>query len=122
MRDDSYLPPQTLQFFFGVDAAEAKPSRPGMNSLVAAGGLLVNAHVVRELERSLDLLLLCREAGFPASDTGRFSWVPEPDQWMSDKLLGDDRTDFFLRILQVLIDSSCKSIGIIRDTEVSVGR
>lgn len=71
---------------------------------------------MRELERSLDLL--CREAGFPASDTGRFSWVPEPDQWMSDNLLGDDRTDFFLRILQVLIDSSCKSIGIIRDTEV----
>jgi hypothetical protein len=62
-----------------------------MGSLVATGGLFVDADNIASLEKSIDFA--CKRAGFPSGE--EFKWSPRVNAWMRKNLVGQSRHDFF---------------------------
>jgi hypothetical protein len=73
------------------DAEKKKPLRPGMNSMLAIGGIHVPSEQVVPLERELGAM--CREVGFPENQ--EFKWSPGRRDWMRDGLVEENRSTFF---------------------------
>jgi len=84
--------------FFADDARQAKPTRPGMGSLVATGGIRVGTEIVTVAQRRLDNL--CASAGFPIDEP--FKWSPGRELWMRDHLVGDERRAFYSEVVHTL--------------------
>lgn len=91
-----------LDVFFADDATQDDPSRPGLGTLVATGFVYVPGDQVRDLEQCLEDL--CDDAGFPEGEAGEFKWSPGRDLWMRDNLVEEERTDFFVSILEAARD------------------
>jgi hypothetical protein len=102
-----------MDFFFADDAYQKNPSRQGMGPLVAIGGIHVPSQAVGQLEKAIDNL--CADQGFPPRE--EFKWSPGRELWMRDNLIGDDRQEFFIRVLNLAQDSGVKAIVVIDDTD-----
>src|SRR6187549_1702301 len=87
-----------LDLYFADDSRQNNPTRPGMSSLVAIGGISVPAEHVRPLNDELEAL--CVEVGFPPAE--EFKWSPRKDQWMRSGLVDKARESFLLRVLELL--------------------
>jgi|SRR5579875_75303 len=89
---------RSLYIFFADDSRQDRPTRPGMvqRPLIAIGGFAVDGDRLRDLEAALDAC--CQQTGF--QKLCEFKWSPPPDNWMNKNLTGDDRRDFFVRVLQ----------------------
>src|SRR6266849_7304975 len=61
---DAPLEPE-IDMFFADDARQNNPTRPGMKSLVAIGGINAPAEEVGNISRTLDDI--CTKFGFPAN-------------------------------------------------------
>lgn len=100
-----------MQFFFGDDSRQASPTREGMQSLIAAGGVLVDGANLAALERSLESL--CSDTGFPANE--EFKWSPGREKWMRDNLRGEERRDFYFSILDVATQYEVRCLLVVSD-------
>lgn len=105
-----------MHLVFVDDAEQKKPTRPGMASLVSTGGVAVPAEAVSALESDIDLV--CEEYGFPKGE--EFKWSPNKKMWMYSNLVHDDRTRFFIAILEKAQQVEVKVIVIICDTEYNM--
>lgn len=94
------------------DSKQANPSRDGMGSLVAVGGLHIPADGVRALGRSLDDL--CQEYGFPSHED-EFKWSPHRGTWIRENLRGDDRESFFIDCLEAAKEEGAEACVVIED-------
>lgn len=101
-----------MYIFFADDSTQNRPSRPGMGSLLSAGGFLLPADRLRDLERALRTL--CTEFEFPTRE--EFKWSPPRQSWMRTGLIDDDRTDFFVRVLESLEAHDAGVIVVVADT------
>jgi hypothetical protein len=100
-----------MDLVFADDAAQNKPTRPGMGPLHGMGGVHVRAESVRDLEKRLDAL--CQRTGFPAGE--EFKWSPGRELWMARNLIDDARRDFFVEVIKLLIAQEVKAIVVIED-------
>ena len=101
-----------MDVFFADDSRQRRPSRPGLGSLVAIGGLHVPDKSVRTLERAIDTF--CADWGFPPGE--EFKWSPGEELWMRTNLVEDRRRDFFKNVLnQGALDGATATV-IIEDT------
>lgn len=105
-----------MHLVFVDDAEQKKPTRPGMNSLVSTGGVAVPIEAVAALESNIDLI--CKNYNFP--DGEEFKWSPNKKMWMHSNLVHDDRTRFFIEILEKAQQVEVKVIVIICDTEYNM--
>ena len=101
-----------LNLFFADDTKRRNPRRSGMGPLVGVGGILVAGDQVGRLERAIQNI--CKDVGFPHS-LEPFKWSPRRNQWMYNNLVGDNRTNFFNRVLQGAIDAGAKAIVVLED-------
>jgi hypothetical protein len=95
------------------DSKQKKPSRPGMGSLVAVGGLHIPSEGVRALERTLEET--CKEYGFP-SHQDEFKWSPSRKSWMRKSLIGEGRGAFFIDCLEAAKEEGAEACVVIEDT------
>src|SRR5260221_1457305 len=81
-----------------------------MGPLVAAGAILVNADQLRALETAIEKL--CKKTGFPVEDPlkSEFKWSPGQKLWMRDKLIRDEREQFFVNVIDRLTVAEVKAI------------
>lgn len=101
-----------MKLFFLDDARQRKPSRAGMGSLIAVGGISLTDSAVGDLEKSIDSL--CRtDYGFPPGE--EFKWSPGRELWMRNNLTGDRRFNFFKAVIQVVLGAGCKAFVVIAD-------
>lgn len=101
-----------MDFFFIDDAQQKKPSRPGMDPLIAAGGVHVPDEAVQDLESKVGIL--CSDYGFPAEEI--FKWMPSKELWMYRNLVGKTREEFFGQVLSLAKDNGATAIIVIEDT------
>lgn len=102
-----------MRLLFADDAEQRRPSRPGMDRLVAVGGVIVPEEVLRDLERQLNTI--CHDDfDFPLGEV--FKWSPRRDQWMYDNLVEDDRQQFFQRVLGSARDHGVKGLVVVTRT------
>lgn len=78
-----------MKLFFLDDARHRTCNRPGISSLVAVGGIVVDATVARQLDTSISAL--CGQFGFPEREP--FKWSPDGDHWMRENLK-DKKRDY----------------------------
>lgn len=100
-----------MDFFFVDDAGQSKPSRKGIGSLLAVGGIHIPEEVLKILESEIEYI--CVEAGFPLGEV--FKWSPGRELWMHDNLKFDDRERFFLSVLAKLEEFKITAWVIIED-------
>ena len=86
-----------MKFFFLDDSRYRNCSRPKVGSLVAVGGVIVDAAAARPLDTSINEL--CGRYGFP--ERAPFKWSPDGDLWMRDNLRGQKRQQFFTEVLEL---------------------
>ncbi|HEX2057993.1 MAG TPA: DUF3800 domain-containing protein [Actinomycetota bacterium] len=103
-----------MDAWFVDDTKQRNPSRPGMGSLLAVGGIRIPDGAVGGLERQLQDL--CRTTGFPEGPSGEFKWSPGRDLWMHAGLRGVARTEFFQEVLQLMRDASATVVVVVEDT------
>ena len=101
-----------MDIFFADDARQRSPSRPGMGTLVAIGGIHVPSQAVGGLERAIDEL--CTDDGFPPRE--EFKWSPGRELWMHDNLVGEAREQFFVSVLTLARDWGVRAVVVIEDT------
>ena len=101
-----------MQFFFADDSRQKNPSRPGMGSLISAGGILVDADKALALSNAIDEC--CKDAGFP--DGEEFKWSPGRELWMRTELLSGKRVNFFESVLTAAAEHEVTAIIVIEDT------
>jgi hypothetical protein len=101
-----------MDLFFADDSKQTDPTRHGMESLVANGGLLVPSAGVKDLEQEIDEL--CSQTGFPPGE--EFKWSPGRDLWMRRNLVERPRTNFFLQALDLAKQKDAAAIVIVEDT------
>lgn len=102
-----------MHLAFVDDAGQGRPSRDGMRPLVATGGVVVGIEMAGWLESELDRL--CHETGFP--DGERFKWSPDRGDWMRDHLIEEDRTRFFIEVLEIAAQGGVTAMVMISDTD-----
>ena len=100
-----------MEFFFIDDSVQNKPSRRGMESLVAVGCIKVSGTVVGDLERAIDNLTNSYQ--FPPGQ--EFKWSPGRELWMRTKLVDNERQRFFHDILDLLEWAGCVVTVVISD-------
>lgn len=102
-----------MDFIFADDARHAKPSRKGMSSVVAIGGIHVAADAVGPLERRLEGI--CAEVGLPRTE--QFKWSPgKKEEFLRTSLKDAARRDFFLALLGAATEFNAKACVVIVDT------
>lgn len=94
------------------DSKQKNPSRPGMGSLVAVGGLHIPSGGIRKLEQKLEDI--CVDYGFP-SRSEEFKWSPDRKSWMRKSLLADDREAFFSDALAAAEKVGAEACVVIED-------
>ena len=95
------------------DSAQSKPRRPGLPPLRAVGGLYVPGNAAGVLESSIHDLK--QRAGFRGDAYfGECKWKPNRDQWMDAGLRGDDRTQFQIALVDLLVKSGCEAVVAVR--------
>jgi hypothetical protein len=101
------------------ESSAAAPSREGMNHLIAFGAVCLPASETQLLEQSIDSI--CRRYGFPPKEdkSGEFKWSPGKKLWLRNSLQGDQRTAFFLEVLEAAKSHRIQSIVVIEDTHYS---
>jgi len=104
-----------MNFFFADDITVNNPSRPGVGVLVGIGGFHVSEENLNFLESELDER--CREVGFPPVPLeGEFKWSPRRNvHWMRDHLVGDERRDFQIQVLEIAQQHDAEVRVIIED-------
>lgn len=103
---------RVVDLFAIDDAKQSKPTRPGMGSLAAVGGLHVPGDRVRDLELELDAL--CSETGFPKGEG--FKWSPGRGSWEYDNLKFNARDEFNLAALRLAQAAGATAIVVMEDT------
>jgi hypothetical protein len=102
-----------MQLLFLDDAAQRKPSRPRLGSVVAVGGISIEAFAARELENALNEL--CHnKIGFPSREP--FKWSPAKDHWMRANLVGEDRVRFITDVLTLADEHGAAGLVNVSDT------
>jgi hypothetical protein len=94
-----------MKFFFLDDSRYRNCSRPKVGSLVAVGGVIVDAAAARPLDTSINEL--CGRYGFP--ERAPFKWSPDGDLWMRDNLRGQKRQQFFTEVLELALNSGSRA-------------
>jgi hypothetical protein len=100
-----------MYLFFADDSSQNRPTRKGLGSLVATGGLFVEADNIASLEKSIGFI--CRQFGFPPGE--EFKWSPRAGSWMRANLVDATRRDFFLSVIQTCKDHDAIVTVIISD-------
>jgi hypothetical protein len=100
-----------MDFYFADDSKQTNPSRNGMGSLVAIGGIRVPGESVALLERQIDEL--CLRSGFPPKEA--FKWSPGREMWMRDQLVEENRRDFFVELISLLAENNVGVVVVIAD-------
>jgi hypothetical protein len=104
----------SMDLFIADDARQRTPTREGMGSLVAAGGLYFTGNGwVGATERAIDAM--CTEAGFPPGE--EFKWSPSRGSWMHRNLVGPERAAFFAKVLAAPRRAEARAIVVIEDTK-----
>lgn len=101
-----------MDIFFVDDAAQKAPSRPGMGLLLGVGGIHVPEESLQELEKQIEAV--CTEFGFPPNEI--FKWSPGRELWMHQNFVGEQRQQFFIRVLGLAKDNGATATIIIEDT------
>lgn len=104
-----------MYFFFFDDSRQDNPSRAQMGNLVAIGGIGIKNENVNQLEKELNKI--CESVGFSRDE--KFKWSPGRELWMRDNLIGQQREDFFCKILEAIKNKSGVTIVIIEDKQYS---
>ncbi len=110
-RSDLTIPMRSM-VFVADDGGQMRPSRPGMGSLTAVGGYMVDAGSLSDLEHSISST--CVAAGFPEGEP--FKWSPSRDMWMWSSLAGAERSEFFLDVTHTLAEFDATAIVVMLDT------
>ena len=100
-----------MDFLFADDSKQRKPSRNGMGQLVGVGGIHVPGDNVYQLEKSLNHI--CEGFSLPKGE--EFKWSPDSNMWMRRNLIGEDRFNFFQRILDKALQHEVKAYVVIVD-------
>jgi hypothetical protein len=100
-----------MDLFFADDSRQDSPTREGMGTLVANGGILVPSNSVKALERKIDKL--CCDTGFPPHE--EFKWSPGRDLWMHTNLVGKERRDFFIQALDLARQEGTSATVVVED-------
>ncbi len=79
--------------------------------MVAVGGVYVPSENVNALERRINQL--CSDAQFPPGE--EFKWSPGRDDWMSQGLVREPRTNFFLQVLRACGAAAVRTLVVISD-------
>jgi hypothetical protein len=98
---------------FADDSEQRRPRRDGMDRLVAFGGFMIDGDRAGEAERAIEEF--CRGSGFPEDE--EFKWSPRRDDWMFSNLRGDDRSEFFRGVLDVLDAAGAEVIVVLEDCQ-----
>lgn len=104
-----------MKLIFADDAAQRRPTRPGMRPLVAVGGLIIPGESLSRVQDRLEQL--CADVGFPKGE--EFKWSPSRNQWMYGNLVREDRRAFYRRVLAELSDAHAEAIVVLEDVESS---
>lgn len=100
-----------MDIFFADDSVQHNPTRQGANHMVAVGGVYVPSENVNALERRINQL--CSDAQFPPGE--EFKWSPGRDDWMSQGLVREPRTNFFLQVLRACGAAAVRTLVVISD-------
>lgn len=82
-----------------------------MGSLVATGGLFVEADIVACLEKSI--AFICGRFGVPSKEECK--WSPRSTSWMRTNLVLGARKEFFLHVVQTCKDHEATASVVISD-------
>ena len=102
-----------LDVIFADDSKQDNPSRTGMGPLVAIGSIYVPGDKVKLLEDNLEGI--CKKHEFPLGREGEFKWSPGRELWMHDKLIGQERQNFFLEAIGQLQESESSITIVVSD-------
>lgn len=102
-----------MDFFFADDSRQNNPTRNGMGPIVAIGGIHIPDGAVLEIREAIDQL--CDEFGFPIGE--EFKWSPGRELWMRDNLVGTEREEFFIRVLDIVEKNEAKAIVVLEDRD-----
>lgn len=100
-----------MHLFFADDSSQNRPTRNGLGSLVASGGLFIEADNIASLEKSIGFT--CKQFGFPTGE--EFKWSPRATSWMRTNLVNEDRRDFFLSVIRTCKDHDASVTVVIGD-------
>ena len=92
--------------YFCDDSGQGRPTRPGMRSLTAVGGIRVPNEALPSLEAGIERC--CSAVGFPEGE--EFKWSPGRELWMHDNLVDEARHRFFSDVLTELKEASTSCI------------
>jgi hypothetical protein len=108
-----------VDFVFVDDARQSKPSRVGIGSLVALGGVHVPATEVGPLEQALRKH--CVSIGFPPDQ--QFKWSPgKKETFMKNKLLDQARIEFYQCVLDIAASHGARCCVVIEGTSRNPAR
>ena len=105
-------------FIFADDSRQKSPSRKGMGSLVALGGLHVPADELSALEKSLQSI--CEKTGFPRDE--QFKWSPKKNSFQRKKLDSDARMIFFREVLEAASRHHVRALVVVEDVKYKKAR
>jgi hypothetical protein len=100
-----------VEVFFLDDSAQ-KGARPGMGTVVAAGGVFVESASLRPLSAAIDAA--CAEAGVPVTE--EVKWSPKKGSWIHEKLHGDARQNCYSSILKAAAEHKVRAAVVCWDT------
>ena len=108
-----------LDFIFADDSRQDKPTRLGVGSLIAIGGVHVPEAFVGELEVSLQRL--CDEFGFPPGQ--QFKWSPGKDEeFMRRELVDERRAAFYRKLFAVALAHDVTACVVLEDRKARPAR
>lgn len=96
---------------FVDDAQQKKPTRPGMDPLVATGGVAVPDNAIVILEEQIEDT--CKSYGFSTDD--EIKWSPKKKHHRHRDFAS--RTEFYITILSFAKQSDVKALAVISDTQ-----
>lgn len=101
-----------MHIFFADDSNRNRPNLSNMGSLIAIGGIFVEASKLKSLNQKIESI--CIQYGFPEREP--FKWSPGRELWMRENLIGDKRKDFFLSLLTEAETHEVGAIIVAEDT------
>lgn len=82
-----------------------------MGALVGVGGVTVPANNLCGLNEELEIE--CKAVGLPPAQM--FKWSPSRSDWIRENLVGEERTNFFCRILKLCRDYDAQAVVAVCD-------